>query len=165
MVRYGPRLMSTLRTQIHSLASKLAEDLLDAVRSLPLEELVRPLSWDDAIAAAYRRGPTLRELVAPSTADVAGIAHKTQRTSRHARRSQRSIDAESAKLVQLVSQHPNGLLAEELRKKSGLSRRALFTPLTHALASGGLKKKGEKRKTTYFAGPPPKKSARERGCR
>lgn len=57
----------------------------------------------------------------------------------------------SEKIVELVSQHPNGLLAEELRKKSGLSRRALFTPLTHALASGGLKKKGEKRKTTYFA--------------
>lgn len=161
---------ASLRTQIQTLASKLAEDLLDAIRSSPLEDLVVDPNWsfsDSGVSWSLRTG-TPATVTTPSAESVAAIARRTSAPRRAGRRSPVAIAAASAKLVELVAKHPAGLLAEELRKKSGLSRRALFTPLTHALESGSLKKKGEKRRTTYFASAAVTRGkfvARKRGAR
>jgi len=53
-------------------------------------------------------------------------------------------------IVALVAQHPEGLRAEQIREALSLEAKELPRPLNDAVASGRLKKSGQKRATTYF---------------
>jgi transcriptional regulator with XRE-family HTH domain len=73
----------------------------------------------------------------------------TERTG--GRRSRDQIDRLVDRVVALAAKHPDGIRSELLREAVGVSHAEFMLPVAIALASKRLRKKGQKRKTTYFA--------------
>jgi hypothetical protein len=127
--------MSTLRSTITDLASRFATDLLQAMRNMSLDELMAEVGRDGRRAA---RG---------------GAAPKRGAGGRLPRRSAADIEAVVNDIVGLLQKNPKGLRAEQIREALRLDAKELPKPLSEALADKRITKKGQKRATTYFAGP------------
>ena len=128
--------MSTLRSTLNALATNLASDIVDVIRSSSLEELLG------------ERGPGR-----PPKSISNGVAkpsHAT-RSGRLPRRSVEEIAAALEEIVALVSKHNDGLRAEEIRVKLGMQAKEIPRVLKEGLATKKLKSKGQKRATTYTA--------------
>ena len=50
-----------------------------------------------------------------------------------------------------LKEHKGGLRSEQLQKVLHLSKREIVRPISDALATKKISKKGEKRSTTYFS--------------
>lgn len=128
--------MNSLQQKIQDLATAFANDLLRALRSIPLSEL-----------AADGEGPKVKvsrdssKFVLPAKAKKGG--------GRLARRSPDQIAKAVEKIVALLKEHPEGLGAERIRELSKIDRRELGRPIADALATGKIWKEGEKRATVY----------------
>jgi hypothetical protein len=122
----------SIQSLIQDLATKFASDVLDAVRSVSLEELA---------AVTKSSVPSAVEL--PSTKSL------PRSSKRLGRRTQREIDKVVDRIVSLLGQHPKGLRAEELRTLLAIHRKELPRPLADALAGHKIVKSGQKRATTY----------------
>jgi hypothetical protein len=131
--------MPDLRTSIQSLAQSFATNVLQAIRSSSLEEILGQRS-------AAKRGPGR-----PASTRGPGRP-PASRSKRLARRSAKDIEAVANSVVALVKKHPKGLRGEQIRAELGIAKKEWMRPLGLALASKKLKKKGEKRATTYYAG-------------
>jgi hypothetical protein len=128
--------MPTLHSILNALASNLASDIVDVIRSSSLEELLG------------NRGPGR-----PPKSMSNGVAKpsRTTRSGRLPRRSAEEIAAALNEIVGLVSKHKDGLRAEEIRVKLGMQAKELPRLLKEGLATKKLKAKGQKRATTYTA--------------
>jgi hypothetical protein len=71
--------------------------------------------------------------------------------SRLGRRSAADIGAALDKVAMLVRKHRDGLRAEEIRSLLGMQSKEMPRVLSEGLTKKKLKKKGQKRATTYFA--------------
>lgn len=123
---------SALRQRLNELASSFAANVLQAIRTASLEDLLAE--------SGGRRGP-LRAM-----ANGAGL----RRSGRLPRRSSQDIEQMIERIAGLLRQHPKGLRAEEIRQKLGIEAKELPRPLKEAVDSGRLGKSGQKRATTYF---------------
>jgi hypothetical protein len=130
--------MPTLRSTLNALATNLASDILDVIRSSSLEELL-----------GERGGRPGR---APKSMSN-GVAKPSRTTSsgRLPRRSAEEIATALDEIVALVSKHNDGLRAEEIRVKLGMQAKEMPRLLKEGLATKVLKAKGQKRATTYTA--------------
>lgn len=126
--------MSALRRAIAALAEEFASQVLAALRGASIGD-VASLSGGGAA-----RGP--------------GRPPKTSGAGRRGRRRRTSADLEALgnRIVDLVKRNPKGLRAEAIRDALGVARKELPRAIAQLMANGALKKQGQRRATTYFAG-------------
>lgn len=124
--------MTTLQSKLETIAVSFAAEILNAVRSASLDELVGG-------------GGRL------STGSTGKTAARTTPTGRLRRRSEADLAAVTVAVINLLKKSPSGLRAEQIRTALGVESKELPKPLAAALESGQVKKKGNKRATTYFA--------------
>lgn len=139
--------MNSLQTTIHSLSQKFADGLLEAIRGVPLEELMAetgaPRAVRKAVAADDGGWKTLGSTAKP------GRAKKTD--GRKNRRSPDDINDTADKIVALLQANPDGLSAEKIKDGLKIERKFLPKPILLLLSTKRIKKQGEKRATVYFA--------------
>ncbi len=136
---------SALGRRISSIATRFATEILAAVARHGIEDVVA-LHKEMAAQVATRQQAGGRSGRGARAAAPSAPAGRVQ-----VRRSDESIAEMARSLAILLARHPGGLRAEELRKQSGFDRKDLHVPLAHALRAGLVGKKGEKRRTVYFA--------------
>ncbi len=134
-----------LHRTLESLASQFAHDVLLALRGASLEDIVAESRPGHAGAAKKR--PAAEAAAPARRARGAG----RRKGGRLKRRSPDQLEKVLASVVTLLKQNPKGLRGEEIQKKLGLARKELARPVAHGLGKKALRKKGEKRATTYFA--------------
>lgn len=128
----------TLHATINELASNFAHDLLRALRGASLEDIITESS-----AGHVRRGPGRP----PS-----GKGHSTAKSGgKRVRRSAEDIAKTVDKIATALKGHKSGLRSEQLQKVLHLPKKEITRPITLALKSKKITKRGQKRATTYFA--------------
>ncbi len=131
---------SSLSAQLTTLASRFAEQVLDAIKSASLQELV----------GAKGSAANGRPAQARPTATLPEKA-RVKPSGRLARRSPEEIAKAVDKIVLLVKTHKEGMRAEEIRSRLGLLPKEMPRILKAGVAAKKLSSKGQKRATTYFA--------------
>ncbi len=135
--------MSTLKSRLESLAASFASDVVRAIQSASLEELLGEVG-------GAKRGPGRpRRASAGEAAPVR--APSVKRSGRLPRRSAADIKATLDKVHGLLKAAKSGLRSEEIRKALKLDVREVPRVLKEGLAAKKLTSKGQKRATTYFA--------------
>ena len=138
--------MSTLSTAIQSLAQTFASQVLSSIRGASIEDIL-------AEAGSARRGPGRppgkRGPGRPPSQQAPGRP-PGKTSERLGRRSAEDLTQTADSIVSLVKKEP-GLRSEQIRAKLGIAKNAWARPLSMALASKKLTKKGEKRATAYYS--------------
>jgi hypothetical protein len=123
-----------LRATVERLALEFAEDLLQAIRSAPVEEILAGVTGKLSATTGARGRPGK-----PATG------------GRRVRRSSGDIEKTADAIVALLKAHRSGLRSEEIQAKLGVARAELPRPIADALREKRIVKTGQKRATTYFA--------------
>jgi hypothetical protein len=137
---------NNLRASLSALATTFADQVLAAIRSASLDELVgestryRPGNNKTTRDASSGGGPSPSPSPGPRPAS----------RGRLVRRSSEQIEADLAKVVTLVKTS-SGLRSEDIQKRTGLDKRALPRVLKLGLEKKVLRSRGVKRSTTYSA--------------
>jgi hypothetical protein len=131
---------SSMKSSLQSLAASFADAVLDAIKGASLQELL-------AESGGARRGPGRppRSNASPPSAPRAA------RGGRLKRRSAEDIAAALEQVVALVKKHKAGYRAEQIRKTLKMQAKEMPRVLSEGLATHKLKKRGQKRATTYTA--------------
>jgi len=140
--------MSALRTSLHDLASKFADDVLSTLRTASLEALL----GEDVARAAHRVANG--HAAAPRAAKVAP-------NGRLARRSPEEIARAVGTITDVLGKHPAGLRSEQIRNILGLQPKEMPRLLSEALSKKLVTSRGEKRATTYFLSKGGKKTVKK----
>jgi len=138
--------MSTLRSALNELASNFASSVLDAIRTVSLDELVS----EGGSAGPVRRGPGRPRGSGMSHPSNGSPRPKRTPAGRLARRSPEQIAKAVEQVVALVKKHKGGLRSEQIRTELKLDKRELPRVLGEGLTKKVLKSKGQKRATRYF---------------
>ena len=118
-----------------------SEGVLAAIRGASIEELL----GKEGGGASYHSAPKDQPMSGPAP-------RKTGKRGRLARRSDEDIQAMVEQIVACVAKHPDGIRSEDIRAALKIDKKELPKPITAALASGQLRKEGEKRATVYLVG-------------
>lgn len=121
--------MANLQNTIQSLAQNFASELVSALRSMSLEEILgaTKTAVSSATSTPKKRGRP------------AGSKNKGPKSTL-------SADA----IVAELKKHKGGLRAEHLRKALGASKNTFNYHASKALQAKAIRKTGKKRATTYF---------------
>ncbi|MDP9001819.1 MAG: hypothetical protein M3O46_17100 [Myxococcota bacterium] len=133
--------MASLRSAINELAGTFATSVLSAIRAASLQELL-----GEAGGTAPR--PRGRPRGVPGGSGNLGQAKRTPRLKR---RSPADIAKALDQVVTLLKSKKEGLRAEQIRKTLRMQSKEMPRVLSDGLAQKRLKKKGQKRATTYSA--------------
>jgi hypothetical protein len=139
--------MSTLKSRLDSLASSFAAEVVRAIQSASLEELLAEVGGKRALGR--KRGGALGVTGAMPALPTAGRA--AGKRGRLPRRSAEDIKATLDKVHGLLRASKGGLRAEQIRAALRLDVREMPRVLKEGLATKKLSSKGQKRATTYFA--------------
>jgi hypothetical protein len=131
--------MNSLRSRLDSLASSFATEVVRAIQSASLEDLLSEVGG--------KRGPGRSQ---PAVA-TASSPIRARRTGRLPRRTAEDIKGTLDKVHGLLKSKKDGLRAEQIRKALRLDVREMPRVLKEGLAAKKLTSKGQKRATTYFA--------------
>jgi hypothetical protein len=101
--------------------------------------------FSSVIGEAPRRGPGRP----PGSKNGAG-RKRGRKSARLARRSPEEIKKALASVVGLLKGKKGGLRSEQIQSALKLSKRELLSPIDMGLETKAIKKKGERRATTYF---------------
>jgi hypothetical protein len=123
--------MSSLRTQIESLALAFAERTLTAVRGSSLDQIL------DLKGTRPRGRPK-------------GSTSSKPRGQGRKKRTSLEIKQAADAIIAFVRKHPKGVPAPTIKMALGIPQKEWMFPLAVALKQG-LKKSGKKRATVYFA--------------
>jgi hypothetical protein len=123
---------SSLRSRLGELAFEFASEIVEAIRSSSLQEL---LAQSSGAAGVGRK---------------AGHSVRSGRRGRLVRRSESDIEEVSDRIATLLRKHRGGLRAGQIRHELGLPASELSRPLKQGLSSGRFSKTGRKRATVYF---------------
>ena len=134
--------MSNLRQTIEAQAVQFANAIVQALRSASLDELV-------SITSGGGRAPSPR---APATKTTVAAPKVTKKAGRLGRRSPTDIARTLDNIVAVLTAHPEGLRAEQIKAALNLDTREVPRPIAEGLKSGVLKKSGQKRATVYTVG-------------
>ena len=132
--------MSSLKTRLDSLASTFAMEVVRAIQSASLEELLGEVGGG-------RRGPAR----ANGTTAEPKAARGPRKSGRLARRSADDIAKTLERVVSLVKRHKQGMRAEQIRSELDMQAKEMPRVLKEGLSKKMLKSRGQKRATTYFA--------------
>jgi hypothetical protein len=134
--------MSTsLHTNLQALAAQFTDQVLEAIRSASLDELLGESRGSSRPAARAPAGAATR----PQAARAAKSG------GRLPRRSAEDLSNVVGQIVALLKTRKDGLRAEQIREELGIDRKELPRPLKVGLEAKKLLSKGQKRATTYFA--------------
>jgi hypothetical protein len=137
--------MSTLKSRLDSLASSFAAEVVRAIQSASLEELLAEVGGKRALGR--KRGGALAV-----TGGMPGpLPARGGKRGRLPRRSAEDIKATLDKVHGLLKASKGGLRAEQIRAALKLDVREMPRVLKEGLATKKLSSKGQKRATTYFA--------------
>ena len=140
-----------LHSSIEILAGEFARAVLAVIRSASLEEILAESHGSAPRGRGARKAaPEGRGEDAPKSKATRG-GRKVGRKGRLPRRSLGDINKVLESIVGLLQKNPEGLRAEQIRSQLGLLAKEMPRPLTEGLTGKRLRKKGEKRATTYFA--------------
>ncbi|HLK37212.1 MAG TPA: hypothetical protein VKU41_10710 [Polyangiaceae bacterium] len=128
---------NNLRSSLETLAANFAASVVGLIRSASLEDLLTETR--EAKAGRPKRVPA-----APRTSPSSG-------SGRLKRRSAEDVAKVLDKVVSLVKKNKTGLRAEQIREQLSMRPNEMPRILGEGLAKKMLKKKGQKRATTYFA--------------
>jgi len=140
---------ASLRDTISRLASEFAAGVLGTIRGSSLEEILSETSGAERRGPGRPRKTPVEGAAAPV---VARPARGRSKGGRLGRRSAKALAHVVDAIASLLSSHPKGLRAEQIRAQLGLSAKEMPRPIAKALASRRITKTGEKRATTYFVG-------------
>jgi hypothetical protein len=126
---------NSLRSSIQALATAFASSVMNSIRGASLQELLSEAGGGGRQSA--RSAPPKRARASAS--------------GRLKRRSAADIATALNQVVTLVKAHKDGLRAEQIRERLGVQAKEMPRILSDGLANKRLKKKGQKRATTYFA--------------
>jgi hypothetical protein len=135
--------MSTLKSRLDTLASTFATEVVRAIQSASLEELLGEVG-----GGRRASGRTNGSVAAPSAPAPKVRATKAGRLPR---RSADDIAMALDKVVALVKKHKQGLRAEQIRAQLRMQAKEMPRVLKEGIAKKALKSRGQKRATTYFA--------------
>ncbi len=124
--------MSNLQTAIEALSQQFSRDMLELLKNASMSDIAN-------LAAAHPHAPIGR---VTSTRLPAPPPPRTP---------PKQNGAPAHSLVSLLKQRTQGMRAEELRLELDVDRPTVVKLITAALEEGLIKKKGEKRATTYYA--------------
>jgi len=156
--------MSALQRTIADLAQQFAAQMVKAIGTASLQD----------IAALTGGGLPARTRVAPApaAAPAAAPARGGSRTASRRRppagrrrRTAADLAELGGRIVDLLKSNAAGMRAEAIRDALGVPRKELPRVFSQLVASGAVKKEGQKRATTYFPGDgaaPAKASAPKR---
>lgn len=133
--------MGSLRSTINDLADTFVTSVLAAIRGASLEELLGEAGGGGPRPRGRPRG------VPGGSAKAA----RARRTGRLKRRSPEDIAKALDQVVALLKSKKDGLRAEQIRKALRMQSKEMPRVLSEGLAKKRLKKKGQKRATTYSA--------------
>jgi Fic family protein len=136
--------MPTLQQQIATLANSFTQEVLAALRGVSMAEL----SEFSPTTTARGRGRPAKK--AASVKDASKPAARKEKAGRLARRSPKQLANTVEKIVSLLKGKKAGLRSEEIQGALGLSRKEMPRPIQAALAKKLIRRKGQKRGTTYF---------------
>lgn len=134
--------MSQLRRTIADLAEAFASSVLKALHGASLNDLAS-LSGG---SGAPRRGPGR-----PRKEESAAAGPKLRRVKKGGRRSAKDLQGTIDAIVSVLGKSKEGMRSEQIQKALSLSKKDVTRPLQIALAKKSIRKKGQKRATTYFA--------------
>jgi hypothetical protein len=129
--------MSNLRSTIERLSAQFAASVIDALRSVSIEEIY-----------AVTRGGAGRARGRDSGGETG--ARRLRPSGRLNRRTQGDIQRMTDAIAELLQKSPEGLRAEQIREALGVEAKELPRPLADGVTAGRIKKSGQKRATTYF---------------
>jgi hypothetical protein len=129
-----------IETQIQSRIQSFTVELAELIRQAALESVSLALN---APGAAKRGGA--RSLRSNGLAAL----HFGSVSSKAGKRSSEEIEVLSGRLFDFIKANP-GQRTEQIGSALGLSTRELVLPMRKLIKDGQLKRKGQKRATTYF---------------
>jgi hypothetical protein len=135
--------MSTLKSRLDSLAATFTTEVIRAIQSASLDELLGEVGGS-------RRGAG-RANGASGAAGPAAPRAKSTKPGRLPRRSADDIAEALARVVALVKKSKQGLRAEQIRTQLRMQSKEMPRVLKEGISKKALKSKGQKRATTYFA--------------
>jgi hypothetical protein len=141
--------MSTVKSRIEGLATAFANDVVRAIRSSSIEELL-----GGAVAGAGRdvaRPKASVQVGAPTAARPRADDPARSPGGRLMRRSSDDIAQTLSAVVSLLKGQKEGLRSEQIRAALKLQANEMPRVLREGLAQRQLKSRGHKRATTYFA--------------
>jgi hypothetical protein len=127
---------TALHSQLAALADNFANAVLDAIRGASLEELL---------------GDGKSRPSAPTRSKVGPRPVRASSPGRLKRRSPDDIAESLEQVYGLLKRHRDGLRAEQIRDALTMQSKEMPRILAEGLAKRKLRKKGQKRATTYFA--------------
>jgi hypothetical protein len=130
--------MSSLKSRLDSLASSFATEVVRAIQSASLEELLGEVG-------GTRRGP------GRPNGSAAAKQRVPRKSGRLPRRSADDIAKTLERVVALVKRHKQGMRAEQIRAELRMQAKEMPRVLKEGLSKKLLKSRGQKRATTYFA--------------
>ncbi len=133
---------SNFHAQLSALTLSLTSNVLDAIKGASLADLH---------GANGSRVAKARTASATAQASPQSAAKRPRAGGRLARRSAEDIAGALDKITTLVKKHKDGLRAEEIRSLLGMESKEMPRVLAEGLTKRKLKKRGQKRATTYFA--------------
>jgi len=136
--------MSTIQSQLEVLASRFTDEVMRALRTASLEELLAGKPGRAVGGGVRTRGG------GGQPDPLATPGKKRGNGARLPRRSQEEIAKALDKIVLLVKTHKNGMRAEEIRAKLGMEPKEMPRILKLGVSTKKLASKGQKRATTYF---------------
>jgi hypothetical protein len=132
-----PAMATALHSRLSALADNFANAILDAIRGAPLEELLGGTAR--ARSSGARSSPATTRPGRPSS------------SRRLKRRSPQDIAKALEQVQGLLKRNKDGLRAEQIRDALRMQSKEMPRVLAEGLTKRKLKKKGQKRATTYFA--------------
>jgi len=132
-----------LRSKIRMAATRFTDDVIGA-----FAEAFSSVAADfggTGRPRAARRAPAAKKPVAIKKS----VAPKP---GKRIRRSADQLEDIGQQVVRLLQANKKGLRVEYINKTLGTSTRQLMRPIQKLLSEGKLRKSGERRATTYFAG-------------
>jgi hypothetical protein len=138
--------MSTVKSRIEALATAFANDVVRAIRSASLDELLGGVGGE-------RRGPgrPRGSVVQTSQPAKAKSAGRVRGGGQLPRRSAEDIAKALSQIVSLLKSKKDGLRSEQIRAALKLRPNEMPRVLKEGIAKKQLKSRGQKRATTYFA--------------
>ncbi len=137
---------ATLQDKITEIVAAASEEIVRLVRESSMSEV---FSYPNSAPVA-RVAPPAAKPFRQAKPDTAPSKPRPGPTGR-VRRSPDQLNKDMNAIVALVAKHPTGLRSEQIKQKLGLATKDVPRPIAAALEQKLLKKKGEKRSTTYYA--------------
>ena len=142
--------MSVLNELITDLASEFAAKLVVALGKLSLDE-IGEFAEISGVPSSRDVGRPVGRPASVGRKATHSVEKTTKTGGKRVRRTAGDIHEIVDSIVAFVRKCEDGATAENIRFTLGLERKDLPRPIAEALASGLLRKVGQKRATTYFA--------------